>query len=276
MDKATFGKALPLLATYKRRQLNEANRRLRPNNELLIKRFSLAIVNQNEEGIRHEALLGQPKLSFPIQGPELFEPAPVEFALRVFRLNQTAKHQVVLATVEFLDFMMHALADQFSHSDTFTQKLKRHFIQTLSRSRFVANTNLHEQDLAPILAAPLVASLLVFFPYESICPSDKNESPMPVATLTIELAIEHAQSLKDRRQVVRSIKDKLRNGFNISVAELDGAAPLWNRATLGIAAIHDSRDYLEGQLKQVEDATERLAAGLGATVLDTQAEFLES
>jgi uncharacterized protein YlxP (DUF503 family) len=98
---------------------------------------------------------------------------------------------------------------------------------------------------------------------------------MPVATLTIELGIEHAQSLKDRRQVVRSIKDKLRNGFNISVAELDGAAPLWNRATLGIAAIHDSRDYLEGQLRQVEEAVERLATGLGATVLDSQAEFLD-
>jgi hypothetical protein len=42
---------------------------------------------------------------------------------------------------------------------------------------------------------------------------------MPVATLTIELAIEHAQSLKDRRQAVRSLKDKLRHGFNISVAQ---------------------------------------------------------
>jgi uncharacterized protein YlxP (DUF503 family) len=98
---------------------------------------------------------------------------------------------------------------------------------------------------------------------------------MPVATLTIELAIEHAQSLKDRRQVVRSIKDKLRNGFNISVAELEGAAPLWNRATLGIAAIHDSRGYLEGQLKEVEDAVERLGAGLGATILDSQTDFLD-
>jgi uncharacterized protein YlxP (DUF503 family) len=98
---------------------------------------------------------------------------------------------------------------------------------------------------------------------------------MPVATLIIELAIEHAQSLKDRRQVVRSIKDKLRNSFNISVSELDGAAPLWNRATLGIAAIHDSRSYLEGQLKEVEDAVSRLGAGLGATILDTQIDFLD-
>jgi uncharacterized protein YlxP (DUF503 family) len=59
---------------------------------------------------------------------------------------------------------------------------------------------------------------------------------MAIATLTLELAIEHAQSLKDRRQVVRSLKDKLRHGFNISIAEMDDAL-LWNRATLGVVAI---------------------------------------
>ena len=97
---------------------------------------------------------------------------------------------------------------------------------------------------------------------------------MPIATLTIDLAIEHAQSLKDRRQVVRSLKDKLRHGFNVSVAELD-ETPMWNRATLGIAAIHSSRDYLQGQLHEVEDAVNRLATGLGANVLDTQTDILD-
>jgi uncharacterized protein YlxP (DUF503 family) len=63
-----------------------------------------------------------------------------------------------------------------------------------------------------------------------------NPTTMPIATLTLELAIEHAQSLKDRRQVVRSLKEKLRHGFNVSVAELDEAV-VWNRATLGVAAI---------------------------------------
>ena len=92
---------------------------------------------------------------------------------------------------------------------------------------------------------------------------------MPIATLIVELAIEGAQSIKDRRQVVRSLKDKLRNGFNISVAELDDAS-LWNRATLGVAAIHSSRDYLDGQLREVEEALQRLAVGLGATVLEAQ------
>jgi uncharacterized protein YlxP (DUF503 family) len=95
---------------------------------------------------------------------------------------------------------------------------------------------------------------------------------MPIATLTIELAIEHAQSLKDRRQAVRSLKDKLRHGFNISVAELDEAL-VWNRATIGIVAISNSNSYLAGQLREVEVAARRIAAGLGCEILDT---FLES
>jgi len=95
---------------------------------------------------------------------------------------------------------------------------------------------------------------------------------MPIATLTLELAIEHAHSLKDRRQVVRSLKDKLRHGFNISVAELDEAV-VWNRATLGIVAISSSSAYLAGQLREVEAAARRLAVGLGCDIADS---FIES
>ncbi len=72
-----------------------------------------------------------------------------------------------------------------------------------------------------------------------------------IAFLTLELHIEAAQSLKDRRQVVRSLKDRLRASFNVSVAELD-AAELWNRATIGVVSISDSRDYLDGLMKKVE------------------------
>lgn len=97
---------------------------------------------------------------------------------------------------------------------------------------------------------------------------------MPVAQLTLELAIEHAQSLKDRRQVVRSLKDKLRHGFNVSVAELDEAL-VWNRATIGIAAINSSRDYLLGQLQEVEKAAERIVLTLGGAVLDSQVDVID-
>ena len=72
-----------------------------------------------------------------------------------------------------------------------------------------------------------------------------------IAFLTLELNIEAAQSLKDKRQVVRSLKDRLRAHFNVSVAELD-ASGLWNRATIGVVSISDSRDYLDGLMKSVE------------------------
>ncbi len=92
--------------------------------------------------------------------------------------------------------------------------------------------------------------------------------------MTIELRIEHAHSLKDRRQVVRSLKDKLAHAFNISIAEMDEAVT-WQSATLGIAAISGSRDYLTGLMEQVEDAAVRLAQGLGAEA-SVSWEFLET
>jgi hypothetical protein len=96
---------------------------------------------------------------------------------------------------------------------------------------------------------------------------------MPIAKLIVEIAIAHAQSLKDRRQVVRSLKDTLRHGFNVSVAELDDAE-LWNRATLGVVAISGSADYLNGQMREVDDALSRLCTGLGAEIIDSWVEIL--
>ena len=96
---------------------------------------------------------------------------------------------------------------------------------------------------------------------------------MPLAKLTIEIEIPHAQSLKDRRQVIRSLKDKLRHSFNLSIAELDDGI-VWNRATLGIAAISSSTSYLTGQIQQIDNAVHRLAATLGAEITDSYAEIL--
>ena len=93
--------------------------------------------------------------------------------------------------------------------------------------------------------------------------------------LMLELRIPHARSLKDRRQVVRSIKDQLSHGFNISVAEMDGAIT-WQSATLGIAAISASRDYLAGQMQTLEAAATRMTAELGAELQDAWWQFLEA
>jgi uncharacterized protein YlxP (DUF503 family) len=96
---------------------------------------------------------------------------------------------------------------------------------------------------------------------------------MPVAILTVELRLEMSQSLKDRRSCVRSIKDTLRHGFNVSVAEMDDTAQ-WQTATLGIAAISASRDYLRGQMEQAEAVCTRIAEQHGGRVSDSYVEFV--
>ncbi len=94
-----------------------------------------------------------------------------------------------------------------------------------------------------------------------------------IAFLTLELHIEAAQSLKDRRRVLRSLKDRLRASFNVSVAELD-ASNLWNRATVGVVAISDSRDYRDGLMKNVERQANRITNNAGAEIADSFVEYL--
>ncbi|WP_420237732.1 DUF503 domain-containing protein [Telmatobacter bradus] len=100
-------------------------------------------------------------------------------------------------------------------------------------------------------------------------------SSMAVALLTLEIRIEHAQSLKDRRQVVRSVKDQLRQGFNISIAEMDEAVT-WQSATLGVVALSRSRDYLHGLVEEVERAARRMLNEHGAELVDSFWEYLEN
>ena len=87
---------------------------------------------------------------------------------------------------------------------------------------------------------------------------------MAVALLTLEIRIEHA----------RSLKDQLRQGFNVSVAELDEAVT-WQSATVGVAAVSASRDYLRGQMEEVERAAQRMVRELGAEITDSFWDFVE-
>ena len=63
---------------------------------------------------------------------------------------------------------------------------------------------------------------------------------MPIGMLTLEIYIPDAHSLKDKRQVLRSLKDRLRARFNVAVAELDGQDGL-QRATVGVDAFKQRR-----------------------------------
>jgi len=75
---------------------------------------------------------------------------------------------------------------------------------------------------------------------------------MVIGALHVDVHVPAAQSLKDRRAVLRSLKDQLRGRFNIAVAEIE-AAEKWQRAAVGIAAVGDDRAAVEGALRQVAD-----------------------
>ena len=94
-----------------------------------------------------------------------------------------------------------------------------------------------------------------------------------IAFLTLEVRIEAARSLKDKRQALRSLKDGLRARFNVSVSELE-ATDLWQRATLGVVSISGSKDYLRGLMEHVERSAARLANNAGAEIVDSFVEYL--
>jgi uncharacterized protein len=64
-----------------------------------------------------------------------------------------------------------------------------------------------------------------------------------VGLCTVELFIPASQSLKDKRQVLLSLKDRLRGQFNLSVAEVD-EQDLWQKAVLGLACVANESRYV--------------------------------
>ena len=64
-----------------------------------------------------------------------------------------------------------------------------------------------------------------------------------VGLCTVELFIPESQSLKDKRQVLLSLKDRLREKFNLSVAEVDGQE-LWQKAVLGLVCVANEGRYV--------------------------------
>lgn len=73
---------------------------------------------------------------------------------------------------------------------------------------------------------------------------------MIIGSCTITLHIPAARSLKEKRQVVKSVLARVRNEFNVSIAEVD-AQDLWQRAVLGVACVSSSQQYAHSQLEAV-------------------------
>jgi hypothetical protein len=75
---------------------------------------------------------------------------------------------------------------------------------------------------------------------------------MHVGVLQVEISIPDAMSLKDKRQVVKSLKDRIAHGHNVSIAEV-GALDEHRRSIIGIAMVSNDKRYVEGALSKLVD-----------------------
>lgn len=73
---------------------------------------------------------------------------------------------------------------------------------------------------------------------------------MVIGVCTLSLSIPMAFSLKEKRQVVRSLITRVRNEFNVSIAEVDDQ-DVWQHAVLAVACVATSASYAHGQLEAV-------------------------
>jgi uncharacterized protein YlxP (DUF503 family) len=92
---------------------------------------------------------------------------------------------------------------------------------------------------------------------------------MVIGLLSVELHIPYAQSLKDKRMVLRRVKDRLQK-FNVAVSEVE-YQDVWQRAGLGVVAISTTTAHVERELSAVADEIERVEPGL---ITRTEIEFL--
>jgi uncharacterized protein YlxP (DUF503 family) len=91
-----------------------------------------------------------------------------------------------------------------------------------------------------------------------------------VGVTTWELHLDGCHSLKDKRHILRSLKDRVRARFNVSVAETDHN-DLWQRAEISVCVVSNARSHAQDVLRQVD----RLVAGAaGARVIDQSTSYL--
>jgi uncharacterized protein YlxP (DUF503 family) len=91
-----------------------------------------------------------------------------------------------------------------------------------------------------------------------------------VGVLTMELRIDQAHSLKEKRHVVKSLTERLRGKFNVSVSEIDDQ-DLHNSAVIAIAVVSASRDFASKVLRAAEDEA---ASQLGPMLIRADLEWL--
>jgi uncharacterized protein YlxP (DUF503 family) len=92
---------------------------------------------------------------------------------------------------------------------------------------------------------------------------------MVIALLSIDLHVPGSRSLKDKRMVLRRIKDRLKK-FNVAVSEVEHQ-DLWQRAALAVVTVSSDQQHADRELAAVADEIERVEPGL---IARTEVEFL--
>lgn len=82
-----------------------------------------------------------------------------------------------------------------------------------------------------------------------------------IGVLEFSLSIQDAQSLKEKRRVVRSIKDRLAHRHNISIAEV-ADQDVWQRATLALACVGNEDHFVRGILEEIVRELDRHAEAI--------------
>ena len=80
---------------------------------------------------------------------------------------------------------------------------------------------------------------------------------MIVGICSIGLRLAENHDLKGKRRVLKSVKDRVRNSFNVSIAEIDDL-DAWQRSSLGVACVSKDRDQVESTLAHVAAFVEEL------------------
>ena len=91
-----------------------------------------------------------------------------------------------------------------------------------------------------------------------------------IGVLTLELRFEYAHSLKEKRHVLQSLKDRLRHKFNVAVAEID-FQDLWQRSAIAVVTVSSDRENAE---KVLAGADEEATAMLGGALIATSVEWI--
>ncbi|MEK7216538.1 MAG: DUF503 domain-containing protein [Chloroflexota bacterium] len=94
-------------------------------------------------------------------------------------------------------------------------------------------------------------------------------NPMHVGVCRLVLRMPENGSLKDKRQVMRSLMERVRNRFHVAVAEVD-AQDRWDIGVLGVANVSNNRQHTEAALNQVVEFIQETRLDAELTEVDIQ------